>query len=187
MPVTRPAAGASLSYIPQAASGDNSRKADPGSISASMRSRTGSLPCSRCRARYLGPPPRRAWATRSRCSWTSASIRSRLARKSAEAGSICEVRGSITSPRLPSAAIRLESAGRATPDGVHAVHLGTAALALHRVFRRRGWRRSQGRDDRGDNQLDRGLVHPVIIPALLLQDQDDAGHGLSVSGCATVV
>ena len=50
MPVTMPAPGASSSYMPFAASGDSSRKAEPGSSNRSIRSRTGSLPRSRCRA-----------------------------------------------------------------------------------------------------------------------------------------
>ena len=49
--------GASLSYRSQAASGDSSRNGEPGSSSRSMRSRTGSLPCSRWRWRYFAPPP----------------------------------------------------------------------------------------------------------------------------------
>ena len=44
--------------------------------------------------------------------------------------------GSITAARLPAAAVGLEAARRAAPDGVHAVHLGAAALALHGVLLR---------------------------------------------------
>ena len=68
MPVTMPALGASPSYMSHAASGDSSRNGEPGSISVSMRSRTGILPCSRCRATYFAPPPWRTWSRRPRYS-----------------------------------------------------------------------------------------------------------------------
>src|SRR5262245_8387756 len=90
MPVTMPALGASASYRPFAASGLNSRNGEPGSSSRSIRSRTGSLPRSRCRAmdRSSPPAPRSltcAW--RARRSATSAHIASWLARVSALSGS----------------------------------------------------------------------------------------------------
>ena len=50
MPVTIPAPGASPSYRPSAACALSSRNALPGSISRSIRSRTGSLPRSRWRS-----------------------------------------------------------------------------------------------------------------------------------------
>ena len=53
-----------------------------------MRSRTGSLPCSRCRWRYLGPPPSLAAVVRSRSSATSCCMRSRLAANVASDGSM---------------------------------------------------------------------------------------------------
>ena len=57
MPVTIPALGASSSYSPFAASALSSRNAEPGSRRRSMRSRTGSLPRSRCRAIDRSSPP----------------------------------------------------------------------------------------------------------------------------------
>ena len=58
---------------PQAASGDSSRNGEPGSSSRSMRSRTGSLPCSRWRCEVLRAAALRApRASRSRSSATSA-------------------------------------------------------------------------------------------------------------------
>ena len=59
MPVTMPAAGAASSYMPSAASAENSRKARAGSTSRSMRSRAVSLPRLRCRATASAPPPSR--------------------------------------------------------------------------------------------------------------------------------
>ena len=64
MPVTMPAAGASPSYRPQAASALSSRKGVPDRSRRSMRSRASSLPRARCRAdRLLAAaaldPPRR--------------------------------------------------------------------------------------------------------------------------------
>src|SRR5438874_1061156 len=60
MPVMIPAAGASPSYIPCAASGLSSRNGDPRSRSVSTRSRGSSLPRPACRSRELGGPPRAA-------------------------------------------------------------------------------------------------------------------------------
>src|SRR5262249_18032064 len=67
---------------------------------------------------------------------TSCCMRSRFVLNVALDGSI---RVSSTTIRgLPSAAVGLEAAGGAAPDGVHAVHLVAAALAQHLVVRRRG-------------------------------------------------
>ena len=70
---------------------------------------------------------------------------------------------------LPAAAVGLEAARRAAPDGVHAIHVRAAALAFHRVFGRRRRCRAQSGGDRFDDEsmwgtdgrgnLAGGLVH----------------------------
>ncbi len=78
MPVTSEAP--TVWSLPQAASGDSSRKGVSGSRSSSTRSRARSLPRRRWRSTYLGPPPATAFACSS-ASWSSlASMVSRWAR-----------------------------------------------------------------------------------------------------------
>src|SRR6185436_10025341 len=77
----------SSSYMPFAASGESSRNGVFGSSSAAMRSRGGSFPCWTCRSRYFGPPPCRAFASRSFNSSTSDWSRCALVLKSSEEGS----------------------------------------------------------------------------------------------------
>src|SRR5438128_4401398 len=96
MPVTRPAHGASSSYIPFAASGESSRNGVFGSSSAAIRSRTGNFPCCLWRSMYFGPPPSRASAILRCSSAMSDCIRSRLARKSPLDVSRCVSSGSIS-------------------------------------------------------------------------------------------
>ena len=88
MPVINPAAGTASSYIPYAASWDNSRNGVPGSSNRRMRSRGRSLPRSRCFLRARSPPPSAIPATRSRNSSHSASIRSAFCRNSSPRGFI---------------------------------------------------------------------------------------------------
>ena len=98
-PVIIPAAGAPSSYIPFAARGESSRKGVSGSSSALIRSRGGTFPCSRCRARYFGPPPSRAAASRSFNSSTSPCSRCAFCLKSSEAVSRCVCSGSMPGGR----------------------------------------------------------------------------------------
>src|SRR5437016_5176069 len=120
MPVTMPAAGASSSYIPFAASGDNSRNGVPGSSNAAMRSRTGSFPCWRCRSTYFAPPPSRAAASRCFSSATSPCRCSRFAANSAEAVSRCVSSESMLWDGLP------DSPLHGGADGVHRRRRGCA-------------------------------------------------------------
>ena len=60
MPVTSDAP--TVKSEPQPASGDSSRKADPGSTSSSIRSRAVSLPRAWWRSTYFSPPPATATA-----------------------------------------------------------------------------------------------------------------------------
>ena len=62
MPVTMPGARRLVVVQVPRRQGESSRNGDPGSSSWSMRSRTGSFPCSRWRCRYFSPPPWRAAA-----------------------------------------------------------------------------------------------------------------------------
>ena len=57
MPVMMPAAAMASSYMPYAASCENSRNGEPGSSSARTRSRGSSLPRATCFARAASPPP----------------------------------------------------------------------------------------------------------------------------------
>ena len=83
-PVITPALGASLSYMPYAASCESSRNGEPGSSRVRTRSRGRSLPRATCFARAASPPPWETSATLPRRSWTSDSIAVWLARNSAE-------------------------------------------------------------------------------------------------------
>src|SRR3954454_4160350 len=105
MPVMIPAAGASPSYMPYAASGESSRKGLPGSSSVSTRSRGSSLPRSTCRCRARSPPP---WATRR--SW---SARSAVSPACAAA---------LRSAAAPSAVAALGITGASTPLRLTVVH-----------------------------------------------------------------
>src|SRR6185437_3443306 len=71
------------SYIPLAASGDNSRNGEPGSIRFITRSRGSSLPRDTWRSRDCSEPPSAAWARRACNSAVSAPMFSALARNSA--------------------------------------------------------------------------------------------------------
>ena len=100
-----------------AASGESSRNGDPRSSSRSMRSRTGSLPCARCRSTYFAPPPsaRRADAL-------AQSVDELL--HAIAVGREDGVRGvdlRVENDHLPAAAVGLEAARGAAPDRVHAV------------------------------------------------------------------
>ena len=86
MPVMMPAPGASLLYMPIAASCAISRNGDPGSSSARTRSRGSILPRAVCRARACSPPPSETCAILSRRSATSAAMAVALAAKSALRG-----------------------------------------------------------------------------------------------------
>ena len=84
MPVTIPAAGTSPPYRPKAASCENSRNGEPGSISAATRSRGSSLPRATWRSRATAPPPCETSATLARRSSTRPRIAAALAANSAE-------------------------------------------------------------------------------------------------------
>ena len=71
MPVTMPAPWIGSSYIPFAASGDNSRNGEPGSSRPDIRSRGSSLPRATWRSRARCGPPSAASARRVRYSPTS--------------------------------------------------------------------------------------------------------------------
>ncbi len=64
MPVMMPAAWIASSYMPKAASGENSRNGEPGSISRITRSRGSSLPRAVWRSRDFSLPPSAAAARR---------------------------------------------------------------------------------------------------------------------------
>src|SRR5690242_10414719 len=81
-----PAPGASSSYMPKAASGESSRKGEPGSSRRRKRSRGSSLPRAVCFARAASSPPCAARSTLARQSATSAAIAVALAWNSFEAG-----------------------------------------------------------------------------------------------------
>src|ERR1700722_12014895 len=85
MPVISPAPWIASSYMPPAASGDNSRNGVPGSISVVTRSRGKNLPRARWRSRARGGPPSAAAARRVSSSATSARIAPWLARNSFDA------------------------------------------------------------------------------------------------------
>src|SRR5512135_2152099 len=95
IPVTIPAPGASPSYRPWAASAESSRNGEPGSRSASTRSRTNIFFCSAWRARPA--PPCRARATCSFRSRTSASTALERSRNSGERVSTRLASGSMRS------------------------------------------------------------------------------------------
>src|SRR6185312_12963072 len=97
MPVTSPAPGAAPSYMPCAASGENSRNGEPASSSARMRSRGSSLPRSVCFARALSPPPSAACAICSLRSSTTARSCAALAWNSGERVSIWDSMTGIAS------------------------------------------------------------------------------------------
>ena len=139
-----------------------------------MRSRTGSLPCSRWRWRYLGPPP---WRASARCGGRDRRRGPACGRGwLANAASAVSIRDSRTSPP---AAVRLEAAGRAAPDRVHAIHLLAAALAEHLVV---AGRRDFQRGNRAHRRFRRlGLRHagdyltavqsrPAAAPAIMCRD-----------------
>src|SRR5687768_11817676 len=86
MPVMMPAAAMLSSYMPNAASCENSRNGVPGSSSARMRSRGSSLPRPTCLARAASPPPCSIVATLARRSATCASTASRFAANVASRG-----------------------------------------------------------------------------------------------------
>ena len=73
-----------LPYIPCPASGLNSRKGDPGSSTASMRSRGSHLPRARWRATATAPPPAAAFWCRAATSAQAASMAAALAVKAGE-------------------------------------------------------------------------------------------------------
>ena len=79
-----PGDGESPPYMSKAASAENSRKPEPGSIKRSMRSRAVSLLRRRCFSTASGPPPSRTAISRSRSSATRRSIRRAFAAKSSE-------------------------------------------------------------------------------------------------------
>ena len=109
-----------------------------------MRSRTGSLPCSRCRSTYFAPPPSRAAARRSRSSATSASSGRDCARKSCgSTGRSCVSMRSIREDgrRLPAAAVGLETAAGSARRRACGTH------SPRRSARRRSWRRRAGQRD----------------------------------------
>src|SRR5271165_4816941 len=87
MPVTMPALGASPLYISHAASAENSRNAECGSMSSSTRSRAGSLPRATCLAIASAPPPCATSAWRAASSSSNDTKRSRFAANSGDAGS----------------------------------------------------------------------------------------------------
>ena len=66
--------------VPQAASGDSSRKGPSRSSSSSTRSRASSLPLARWRSTYFWPPPALAWASSRSSSASSSRLAARLAR-----------------------------------------------------------------------------------------------------------
>src|SRR5579864_3698178 len=85
-PVMMPAPGAASPYRPMAASGDSSRKGEPGSSSSFTRSRGSSLPRPACLARAASPPPIATRSSFSRRSVTSADIAPAFAWNSSEPG-----------------------------------------------------------------------------------------------------
>src|SRR5579872_3434130 len=88
------------SYIPYAASGDNSRNGEPGSIRFITLCRGRSFPRATCRSRAFSEPPSMACARRSLSSATRPRMRSALAWNSAAFRSIVELRiGKSPSPR----------------------------------------------------------------------------------------
>ena len=83
-PVTTPPDGtASSPYRSWPASGESSRKGEPGSRRASTRCRASILPRAVCSARARGPPPSCATAVAERTSISCSSIRAAFARKEA--------------------------------------------------------------------------------------------------------
>ena len=115
MPVTTDAP--TVKSEPQPASGDSSRKAEPGSTSSSIRSRAVSLPRAWWRSTYFSPPP----ATATAC----------CASRSASFSSIAVRLVEITSPPPPSSA----PASSASPCGSCARAAPRAPASTARVGR----------------------------------------------------
>src|SRR5690349_15370329 len=86
------------SYMPWAASGDNSRNGEPGSSSRMTRSRGSNLPRDRWRSRMRWGPPSAASARRFCSSSANARMRAALAENSADAGSMLDVIGNRFPP-----------------------------------------------------------------------------------------
>ena len=130
MPVTRPAHGASPSYMSHAASGESSRNARAGidqRVDALAHRHLALLAMARDIFRAAALP-----APRSRRSRYSVDERLHASRLAAEVRAArIDVR--VETFHLPAAAVGLESAGRAAPHGVHAIHVRAAALAFHGV------------------------------------------------------
>src|ERR1700681_517791 len=82
-----PADAMAPSYMPKAASCENSRNGEPESTSARIRSRGSSFPRATCFADAVLPPPSSTVATFTRKSATSAAIASRLAANTGSRGS----------------------------------------------------------------------------------------------------
>src|SRR3954471_21297822 len=122
-PVITPEPGASLSYMPIAASGDSSRNGEPGSSSARTRSRGSSLPRDTWRLRLCSPPPSRTVSVRPLRSATSPRIASALRLKVSERVSICEARtvmsGSTCPDHVPGSSQPLRQAGQPLRQAGH--------------------------------------------------------------------
>src|SRR5260370_5551494 len=175
MPVMMPAAGASSSYIPFAASGESSRKGVSGSSNAASRSRGGTFPCSRCRARYFAPPPCRDFARRALRSLTSPLSASRFAPKSAEEVSRCVSRGSTAGRSL----LHVQHLHRVEIDAPPPVARLDERLHLCPAFPdlRRGVVRDAGTAPCEDHYVVRPLLHVLSAQQQPRRREDDVELG----------
>src|SRR5947207_1968460 len=129
-PVITPAPGASLSYMPMAASGDSSRNGEPGSSSARTRSRGKSLPRPTWRLRDSSPPPNRTFSVRALRSATSARIASAFFLKLSERVSMEEVRTVMSGRNCPEPCFRASGASGQAGQGPPGDALGDEFLLV---------------------------------------------------------
>ena len=132
-----------LQYSPCPASADSSRNGDPGSSTASMRSRASHLPRDRWRRTASGPPPSAASRWSRRTSATSSDIARALASKLGEPGwAPCAPSVEEASARgreVSSAAASdekeeevVERVGATASDAAAAIDVGRPKRASHR-------------------------------------------------------